>query len=193
MAPTGLRIPPCWRILSPGQPRPDDGIAVVLTPGAGFGSGSHETTQLCLRAIAAYAPRHGRPWRMLDFGSGSGILAIGAAKLGARVEAIEIDERAIANARENLQLNGVEPLVRLGRSLEAAPGPFELVVANILRPVLLDVAEPLTARLAPGGALVLSGLVGTDVPELSVRYVALLGGRRPAVYRQADWCALAWR
>lgn len=189
----GVEVPPFWKIVPPGQSGEGEGVRVVIQPGAGFGTGAHETTQLCLQAIAAGAPRGGRAWRMLDFGSGSGILAIGAAKLGATVEAIEIDERAIENAEENARLNSVADRIRHRRTLEGVQGPFELVIANILRQVLLDFAGALAARLDPGGMLVLSGLVSTDIPEVGVRYASLLGGRRPEVHERGDWRALAWR
>lgn len=73
------------------------------------------------------------------------------------------------------------------------PGTFDLVVANILRDVLLALAEPITSGVAIGGALVLSGLVSTDVPALTARYAKLLAGRRPEVYERGSWRALAWR
>lgn len=189
----GVEVPPFWKLVPPWRSSEGEGVRVVLQPGAGFGTGAHETTQLCLQAISAAAPRGGEAWRMLDFGSGSGILAIGAAKLGATVEAVEIDERAIENAEENARLNAVADRIRYSRSLEGVHGPFEMVIANILRQVLLDFAGALTARLDPGGMLVLSGLVSTDIPEVSVRYSSLLGGRRPEVYQRGDWRALAWR
>jgi ribosomal protein L11 methyltransferase len=186
-----IHVRPRWRIVPPGEPPDDARIPIIVSPGAGWGTGAHETTQLCLQAIALMAPTD-RPWRMLDFGAGSGILAVGAARLGAAVDAVEIDEAAIANAQENMRLNDVADRVRVSRSLDAAPGPHDMVVANILRPVLLAFAEALTARLAPGGTLLLSGLVSTDLPELSVRYTALLGGRRPQQYQLGEWRALAW-
>jgi ribosomal protein L11 methyltransferase len=191
-----LDIPPCWTIIEPGsaaEVASTRSIRIVLEPGAGFGDGRHPTTVLCLQAIAALAPREQRPWRMLDFGSGSGILAIAAAKLGAHVRAVEIDQGAIEHARANANLNSVAGRIALGRSLEAADGTFELVAANILRQVLLDHAPALVERVAPSGTLVLSGLVSTDVPEVSARYASLFGGRRPEIYERDEWRALAWR
>jgi ribosomal protein L11 methyltransferase len=185
-----IEIPPCWRI----APLGDDGAGtIVIAPKTGFGDGAHETTQLCLQAIAALAPR-GRPvWRMLDFGSGSGILSIAAAKLRARVDAVEIDERAIAGLLHNARLNGVADRIVLARTLESANEPYELVVANILCAVLVSAAGELVRRLARGAALVLSGLTSTDVPVVSARYAPLLGGLRPEVYERGDWRALVWR
>jgi ribosomal protein L11 methyltransferase len=130
---------------------------------------------------------------MLDFGSGSGIVAIGAARLGAVVDAVEIDASAEAHAERNARANAVSDRIRHTRTLEDARGPFDLIVANILRSVLLEHANALASRLAQRAPLVLSGLVSTDVPEVSVRYASLLGGERPEVYERGDWRALVWR
>jgi ribosomal protein L11 methyltransferase len=166
--------------------------AILIEPGPGFGDGTHETTQVCLQALAALAPRTG-PWRMLDFGSGSGILSIAAARLGAVVDAVEIDSLAAAHGERNATANGVSDRIRALRTLEQTRPPFDFVVANILRAVLLDFAGALVERMAAGAALVLSGLVSTDVPEVSVRYASRLGGERPEVYERGEWRALLWR
>jgi ribosomal protein L11 methyltransferase len=170
----------------------DGALVVRLGPGSGFGDGSHPSTQLCLQAIAALSPR-GSAWRMLDFGSGSGILSIAAARLGASIDAVEIEPGAIEHAARNVDANGVRDRVRPLRTIDAAAGPFDLVVANILRAVLVAFAEPLASALARGGALVLAGLVSTDVPEVTARYARLLGGMRPEVYERSEWRALVWR
>ena len=187
-----LRVPPRWQILQPLAAAAPDAIALRLASGPGFGDGSHPTTQLCLQAVSAFA-RRDRPWRMLDFGSGSGVLSIAGALLGASVEAVEIDPAAIEHARANLAANGVEDRVRQHRTMEDVTGAFDLVVGNILRSVLLHFADDLAARRASGGALVLSGLVSTDVPEVIAAYAPRLGGARPEVYSQDEWRALAWR
>ncbi len=166
--------------------------AILIEPGPGFGDGSHETTRVCLQALAALAPRTG-PWRMLDFGSGSGILSIAAARRGAVVDAVEIDALAAAHGERNATANGVSERIRTLRTLEQTRPPFDFVMANILRAVLLDYAGELVERMAAGAALVLSGLVSTDVPEVSVRYASHLGGDRPEVYERGEWRALVWR
>jgi ribosomal protein L11 methyltransferase len=188
----GVVIAPRWRIVPTLGADEGDEVRLVIDSGPGFGDGTHETTQLCLQAIAALAP-HSGPWRMLDFGSGSGILAIGAAKLGAIVDAVEIDTLAAAHGERNARANGVDDRIRHARTLDGTRGPFDLVVANILRSVLLEFAGALLACLAPGATLVLSGLVSTDVPEVSVRYGSLLGDERPEVYERGYWRALVWR
>ena len=186
-------IAPCWNIVTPAQPAGACKLAIVIEPGTSFGDGGHPTTQLCLQAIAALAPRARQGWRMLDFGSGSGILAIAAARLGAQVDAIEIDAAAVAEAERNAQLNGLSDRICYARTLDGVIGPLELVVANILQPVLLEYAVGLTGRLAVAGTLVVSGLVATDVPAISARYAPLLGGRRPEIFELDEWRALLWR
>ncbi len=188
MAP--LHVPPRWQIVSPSALAPEGCLPLRLAPGSGFGDGRHPSTQLCLQALPALAPRD-RAWRLLDFGSGSGILSIAGARLGATVDAVEIDLHAIAHARENLAMNGVAANVRQHTALDGAAGPFDVVAANILRPVLLAFAAPLVDRVA-GGALILSGLVSTDVPELIAAYAPLLAAR-PEVYELDEWRALVWR
>jgi ribosomal protein L11 methyltransferase len=119
--------------------------------------------------------------------------AIAVAKLGASVDAVEIDDAAIAGAARNARFNGVVDRIVFTRRLEDAHGPYELIVANILCAVLLDHADRLVQRISPGGTLVLSGLVSTDVPAVSARFASLLFGRRPEVYERGDWRALVWR
>ncbi len=185
-------VVPRWKILPPDGIAGPGALPLHLVPGPGFGDGRHPTTQLCLQAIAALAPRD-HAWRLLDFGSGSGILSVAAARLGAAVDAVEIDPRAIEHATQNLHANGVADRVRHHSSLDETIGPFDLLVANILRSVLIAFADVIVARRAPAGALVLSGLVSTDVPELTARYGPLLGGVRPEVYERDEWRALVWR
>ncbi len=188
-----IEIPPRFHILSPSEPPPRGGVAIVLQPSGAFGDGKHETTQLCLQALSAFAPRDGRAWRVLDFGSGSGILSIAAARLGAVVVGVEIDAAAVTVARESAKLNGVDSRVSFATALDEGEGRFDVVVANILRGVLIDMADDLVARVATGGTLVLSGLVGTDVPEIVARYGAKLEGRRAEVYARGEWRAVVWR
>jgi ribosomal protein L11 methyltransferase len=197
--PPVVEIPPRFRVVAPSAVAPAGGITIVLRSGNAFGDGTHETTRLCLQAIGALAPRLAheqrgeREWRLLDFGSGTGILSIGAAKLGAVALGIELDEHAIAVAEENARLSSVADRVSFARSLAGVTSTFDLVVANILRGVLVEVSADLVSRLASSGTLVLSGLVATDVPEVSGCYAQHLGGRRPEIYERGDWRALVWR
>jgi ribosomal protein L11 methyltransferase len=187
---TGAVVPPFWRVLPPwSEVEGEPGEHVIrLNPGAGFGTGTHETTQLCLEALG-HADVRGR--RVLDFGSGSGILAIGAALLGAAtVDAVEIDPLAVENAEANAELSGVRMGIRF--LPELVEGTYDVVLANILRPVLLQFAPELARRLAPGGTLILSGLIEPDVEEVASRYSGLLGGGRPVGRGRGEWRALLW-
>jgi ribosomal protein L11 methyltransferase len=190
--PAPIRVAPRWQILPAGAEADPEATPIWLAEGAGFGDGFHPTTQLCLQGIAALAPR-GRAWRLLDVGSGSGILSIAGARLGASVDAVEIDERAIEHAGRCHRANGVEERVRSFSSLAEVRGPFDLVVANVWRAVLLSLCQEVVHLRSPGGCILLSGLVSTDVPEVSVRYSRLLGDRRPEVYERDEWRALLWR
>jgi ribosomal protein L11 methyltransferase len=127
---------------------------------------------------------------VLDFGAGTGVLAIAAALHGARVEAVEIDARALAAAAENVRLNRVPELVELRRHLAEPPRQHDLVGANIVSPVLLEHAEALCARQAPSGRLVLSGFLGPQVPEILARYGPLLAPMRSQVYERGEWRAV---
>ncbi len=163
---------------------------IVLVPSAAFGDGRHPTTRMCLHAVRALAPSP--PFRMLDVGSGTGVLAILAAKRGASTAiGIEIDEAANRAATTNAMNNGVGERVTFGSSWPE--GAFELVVANILRGVLLALTHDILARVADGGTLVLSGLVSTDVPALVAAYAPHLGDARPEIFASEDWRTMVWR
>jgi ribosomal protein L11 methyltransferase len=195
-SPNGVEVPPFWRILPPWVAEPADSAGkriLRINPGAGFGTGTHETTQLCLEAIGDSSIVAGE--RVLDFGSGSGILAIGAALVGAQVDAVEIDPLAIDNAVENARLNQVESRLHYSLTLDAAHGPYRVVIANILRPVLLEFAEQLVSRLnrqCAGWAVILSGLIETDTAEVSKKYSTLLGFE-PEKRSLGEWRSLVWR
>jgi ribosomal protein L11 methyltransferase len=191
-SPASIRVAPRWQVLPLDGVVDPGAIPIRLDAGPGFGDGSHPTTQLCLQGIAALAPRAGA-WRLLDVGSGSGILSIAGARLGATVDAVEIDARAIEHASRCFRANGVEERIRSFTSLDHAVGPFDLIVANVWRAVLLSLAEAIAGLRATRCSVLLSGLVSTDVPEVSVRYAGLLGGRRPEVYERDEWRALLWR
>lgn len=155
-----LRLGPSW-LLEPG---PD---AVVVDPESAFGSGEHGST----RGALALLERHLRPGGVaLDLGSGSGILAIAAVKLGAgRALGIEVDEEAIPIAERNAANNGVAAAVRFvaGDAAALAPlaGPADLVVANILRTVNERLVEPIARALVPDGIAVFAGMEVAEAPS----------------------------
>lgn len=204
-SPTGVQVSPNWRILPPWVSKDElqqqeggdcirsDEVLLRINPGAGFGTGTHETTQLCLEAIGQYSRQYSiRDEKVLDFGSGSGILAIGAALLGAQVEGVEIDPLAIDNAIENAALNGVESQISFSQSLGHSEIRYRMVIANILRPVLLQFAEQLVSRMDSKGILILSGLIEKDVEEVARTFGGLLGFN-PEHRSLGEWQALIWK
>jgi ribosomal protein L11 methyltransferase len=157
-----LRITPSW------HPVGDDdlGRSIVLDPGLAFGTGSHPTTRMCLRWIEREMPSG---LRIIDYGCGSGILAIAAARLGAReVVAIDIDDQALAATAENARANRVALEIRSSR--DAAPAPADVVLANILANPLKLLAPMLESLVRPGGTILLAGLLERQVDEVAACY-----------------------
>jgi len=138
---------------------------IRLDPGLAFGTGTHPTTRMCLRWIA----QHGvQDQRVLDYGCGSGILAIGAAKYGAtQIDAVDIDDAAVTSTELNAQANNV----RLQAGLpDKAKGLYQTVLANILATPLKVLAPLLCAHVAPSGSLVLAGILERQADELKAAY-----------------------
>jgi ribosomal protein L11 methyltransferase len=159
-----LWIVPSWR----GEPPDPSAIVVRLDPGLAFGTGHHATTRLAL-AWLARTLRGGES--LLDYGCGSGILAIAAAKLGARrVAATDLDPQALEAAAANARANGVELSVAPPHALPA--GDYDLVVANILAQPLIDLEPALAARVRRGGRIALSGVLAAQGPEVRAAYAA---------------------
>jgi ribosomal protein L11 methyltransferase len=169
-------------------PVPPGMVEIVLDPGMAFGTGTHPTTSLCLAALSdLLAARPGAS--VLDVGTGSGLLAIAAAKLGAgRVAANDNDPVAIEVARENAERNGAR-LELTGAAVGEIAGAFDLVVANILANTLVELAPDVAARVAPGGTVLLAGILVPQEDEVRAAYVA--EGLRPALERRdGEWSLL---
>jgi len=162
-------IVPSWHRDDAGLPPPSgDGevIRIELDPGLAFGTGSHPTTHLCLQWLSAHI-EGGET--VLDYGCGSGILAIAARMLGAgTVHAVDIDEQAVVSTRHNAKANGVVLQAFLPEALPG--GSSQIVVANILSNPLKILAPMLSARVAPGGSLVLSGVLERQAGEVAQAY-----------------------
>lgn len=168
---TPFTIGATFRIVPPGTPASTDGrIDLIMDRGA-FGSGEHETTASCLEMLTELPEIRGA--RLLDLGSGTGILALGALKLGAaHAVCIDINPKAVETARRNGELNGLgERLTHRTGTLESAgEDEFDLVLANIYGDLLLDFAEGLVRRARPGALLLLSGILWEYNFEVRQRY-----------------------
>jgi ribosomal protein L11 methyltransferase len=158
-------IVPTWHELPP-QAR----VSIRLDPGLAFGTGTHPTTRMCLRWIARQP--EGSLGRTLDYGCGSGILAIGAAKFGATdIDAVDIDPAAVESTRYNADANAVQLKAGLP---DAVTGEYSTVLANILATPLKVLAPLLCARVAEGGSLVLAGILERQADELKQAYAPYL-------------------
>ncbi|HLU01397.1 MAG TPA: 50S ribosomal protein L11 methyltransferase [Advenella sp.] len=169
----------------PGADGKDSPILIELDPGLAFGTGSHPTTHLCAQWLAANLQSQ---QTVLDYGCGSGILAIIAAKLGAReVVGVDIDEQAVQSTEYNAQNNGVQVAACLPDGLQA--GTFDIVVANILSNPLKVLAPMLCGRVAPAGRLILSGVLERQAQEVAAAYAPWIN---MSVWRSHEgWVCLA--
>ena len=166
---TPVEITPDFWIVPTWHEPPEQAKQVIrLDPGLAFGTGTHPTTRMCLRWIAAQGAAGKALGRVLDYGCGSGILAIGAAKFGALdVDAVDIDEAAVESTRANAQANHVQLQTGLP---DKAVGSYQTVLANILATPLRVLAPLLCAHVAPGGSLVLAGILERQAGELAAAY-----------------------
>lgn len=197
---SALLIKPSW-----SRRRPKNGQAtIVLDPGLSFGTGQHPTTEFCLRGLAAKRrgePKPRPPYRdsgktgtvyaFLDIGTGSGILAIAAARLGYKpVEAFDFDPEAIrvakANARRNGVLNKICFYEQDVTNLRRTGRKFAVICANLIANLLIEVRDRLVARLAPGGTIVLAGILKTEF-EAVQRVYEKAGLRLVASQTEMEW------
>jgi ribosomal protein L11 methyltransferase len=180
-----------WVVPSWHQAPDPDALILELDPGLAFGTGSHPTTRLCMEWLEAYAPTG---LSVLDYGCGSGILAMVAKKLAAReVVGVDIDPQAIESARYNSERNHCEIGYYLPEQFsDSTHSPsFDIVVANILSSPLKLMAPMLAGRVAPGGALVLSGILVRQAEEVAASYAPFI---KMTVWAERDgWVALSGR
>lgn len=179
-----------WEAEHPMQELP---LGIKIIPHCAFGAGHHETTSMLINRLLS---AHLTDKNVLDHGTGTGVLAIFAKRLGAQyVLAVDIDEKSVENAKENAELNHVEIDVRLGgdlASLHPTPSSFHLILANIHRNILLEHMPTYAACLAPGGELWLSGFYEEDCPTL-IEAAAAQGLRHIATYSNGEWRMLVIR
>ena len=168
-----VEITPSFWVVPSWHDAPADAVKIIrLDPGLAFGTGTHPTTRMCLRWIAKNSdPAH--PWqRVLDYGCGSGILAIGAALHGGSgIDAVDIDPAAVQATRENASANAV--MINAGLA-QACSGKYPLVLANILATPLKLLAPLLCDHLEQGGQIVLAGILERQAPELQEAYAPWL-------------------
>jgi ribosomal protein L11 methyltransferase len=186
-------ILPPWKA---HEQRKDGLIPLIIHPKMAFGTGHHPTTNLCLQSMVEVKRRGLWPGgeTILDTGTGSGILAIAAAHMGACCVAIDNDPVAMDNARENVQANKVTQYVHLvcgDASCLDCKQRYPLVVANILAGPLIRMAPNLTGLVAPGGTLILSGVLISQVDSVCQAY-ALQGLRCPQVEHLGEWASIMW-
>ncbi|MFL6212828.1 MAG: 50S ribosomal protein L11 methyltransferase [Blastocatellia bacterium] len=179
-----LLIAPSWK-----QPEQSERIVIEIDPGMAFGTGTHETTQMCLELLEAYW----RGGRLIDVGTGTGILAIAASKLveEPKVVAIDIDPLAVEVARENIAINGVSHaiVVREGGPADYDGSEFDVVVANLTAEVIIALMDELVGCMAAVGTMILSGILTTLVDDVESALAA--AGLRAVERRTAgEWSAL---
>lgn len=164
-----------------------DAAVVRLDPGLAFGTGRHPTTALCLQWLDAHPPLEGE---VIDYGCGSGVLALAAARLGARtVQCFDIDPQALLATRDNAETNGLAQRIRPCASVDALAAPVTLLMANILCAPLVALAPRFAALVAPSGSILLSGLLEADTAELTAAYAPWFE-LRPFAAREG-WIALS--
>ncbi|HZH43779.1 MAG TPA: 50S ribosomal protein L11 methyltransferase [Lysobacter sp.] len=176
-----------WNHALPDGADAGDAAVVRLDPGLAFGSGTHPTTALCLEWLDALASAGALAGaRVLDFGCGSGILALAALKLGAAAaDGVDNDPQALTATRDNAERNGVGERLTVFAPEQAPAATYPVVVANILASALIELADVLAARVAPGGRIALSGILAGQEDEVIARYAAAFTDLRAD--RRDDW------
>ena len=183
-----LVVKPSWE---PYDAKPGDRV-IEIDPGMAFGSGTHETTGMCLELLEKAV--HGGE-RVIDVGTGSGILAIGAALLGAAsVLATDIDPVAVRVARENIALNGLSDVIAAeqGDLLENRDAVCDVCVANIIADIICQFAAPLTAHIVPGGSFICSGIIKERENDV-LQALKAADYEVVEVLRRGEWVAMLTR
>lgn len=184
-----LVIKPSWRDY---HARPGE-VVLELDPGMAFGTGTHPSTRMCLRAIDEIAQQLGAGARMLDVGTGSGILAIAGAKLGLQdIVGTDIDYTAVRVAQKNAVLNGVAGSIYFTTDgLSRVEGVFDLVAANILPHILVDLCDALVGHTAEGGSVVLAGILAAKAAQVQAAFEHKLSFTRRL--DEEEWCCLVFK
>jgi len=183
-------VKPTWKKIkrSPGE------TIIDIDPGMAFGTGGHSTTRMCLKAILRLvkAGRLPKGPSILDVGTGTGVLAIAAMKLGfKKAVGTDIDKVALKVARKNASMNRTK-LGLSAKDLSGVAGKFDLVVANILAGELKRLSEALKARMKPNGFLILSGILDTEKDSIEAAFSSI-GVEKAFLLREKEWVAFAFR
>lgn len=182
-------IVPTWEEYNPVS---TDELIIELDPGMAFGTGTHPTTVMCLQALENVV---GENDTVIDVGTGSGVLSIGAAMLGAKkVHALDLDEVAVTAARENVELNKVDNIVEVfhGNLLDTVKEPADVVVANILAEIIVTFTDDAYSIVKPGGVYVTSGIIGAKKDEVK-EALEQSGFVIEEVLMMEDWVAIVAR
>jgi ribosomal protein L11 methyltransferase len=183
-----ITITPTWEEYEPTE----EEMVIELDPGMAFGTGTHPTTVLCIQALESVLKGDED---VVDVGTGSGVLSIAAAKLGAKsVLGLDLDEVAVESAALNVKLNNVSDVVsvRQNNLLEQVDGKYEVIVANILAEVIVQFVQDAAAILKPGGAFITSGIIKRKKQEVKEALVAA-GFTIEEVVEMDDWVAIISR
>lgn len=182
-------IVPTWEEYTPVS---TDELIIELDPGMAFGTGTHPTTVMCLQALEKVVVEGNE---VVDIGTGSGVLSIGAALLGAKhVHALDLDHVAVKAARENVELNKVEQTVEVvhGNLLDEVKEPADVVVANILAEIIMSFTDDAFTIVKPGGLYVTSGIIGAKKEDVKQSLIAS-GFIIEEVLMMEDWVAIIAR
>jgi ribosomal protein L11 methyltransferase len=184
----GITIIPAWEERTPRE----EETVIHIDPGMAFGAGDHPTTRLCLKIIEIILDNGGFAGEVLDVGSGTGVLSIAAAKLGAgRVTAVDIDPFCFASAKRNIEANRAgNKIIPALISLDLLPGSFDFVMANIVAGQLQAIAEEIKDHLAPGGSLLLSGFETAALPVIEKAFAPL---EKSIILEEEGWLAVLFR
>lgn len=180
-------IRPTWEPYHVGK----DDVEIVLDPGQAFGTGDHQTTRLCLKLLEWEAPLTGKS--LADVGCGSGVLAIGAAKMGAHpIVATDLDPLSVEITRENMRLNGVEFKTEVAAGFEAIADPVDVALSNIISATLIRLAPDAAHRVKPGGKWIVSGVIAGNWPDVWSA-AASVGFELERLEQEDDWIGATFR
>ena len=180
-----LMILPAWEAM----PDPVKCHVIRIDPGTAFGTGKHETTRMCLQAIEENAPD--KPWTMLDVGTGSGILSVYGAMLGAmEITAIDIDPEAVRWAEKNIELNDIPIKIDLSTTpLEEIDRKYDLIAANIILNTILELGSLFPKLLNPAGVLIISGILREQTEKVE-KMIQELGLIKTGINYMGEWSCL---